>query len=247
MKQIRKRLTYANVMSSIAVFLVLGGATALAAGLAKNSVGTKQLKKNAVVSSKVKNGSLTGADMNVSTLGTVPSATSASHANSADNASHANSADSASHANSADSASHANSADNASHASSADNASNANALGGIETSHYVTSQSKLPSGDIESGVFGVAAPSGNWGVAPINFIPKLSAVPAHVEDAEGSVTANCPGAKQAAPDYLCIYEDWNYHMAFNGTRDLTTEGTTLYYMSDLAEGNVRGKWAYRAP
>lgn len=45
MKLIRKRLTYANVMSSIAVFLVLGGATALAAGLAKNSVGTKQLKK----------------------------------------------------------------------------------------------------------------------------------------------------------------------------------------------------------
>ena len=31
MKQIRKRLTYANVMSSIAVFLVLGGATAFAA------------------------------------------------------------------------------------------------------------------------------------------------------------------------------------------------------------------------
>ena len=31
MKPIRKRLTYANVMSSIAVFLVLGGATAFAA------------------------------------------------------------------------------------------------------------------------------------------------------------------------------------------------------------------------
>ena len=41
MKQIRKRLTYANVMSSLAVFLVLGGATAFAATqLAKNSVGT---------------------------------------------------------------------------------------------------------------------------------------------------------------------------------------------------------------
>ncbi len=49
MKQIRKRLTYANVMSSIAVFLVLGGATAFAAGkLGKNRVGTKQLKNNAV-------------------------------------------------------------------------------------------------------------------------------------------------------------------------------------------------------
>ena len=54
MKQIRKRLTYANVMSSIAVFLVIGGATAFAAGLAKNSVGTKQLKKNAVTTAKIK-------------------------------------------------------------------------------------------------------------------------------------------------------------------------------------------------
>jgi hypothetical protein len=39
LKQIRKRLTYANVMSSIAVFLILGGATAFAA-LGKNTVGT---------------------------------------------------------------------------------------------------------------------------------------------------------------------------------------------------------------
>lgn len=31
MKRFRKRLTYANVMSSIAVFLVLDGATAFAA------------------------------------------------------------------------------------------------------------------------------------------------------------------------------------------------------------------------
>ena len=45
MKQIRKRLTYANVMSSIAVFLVLGGATAIAA---QQKIGTKQLKANSV-------------------------------------------------------------------------------------------------------------------------------------------------------------------------------------------------------
>jgi len=54
-KQIRKRLTYANVMSSLAVFLVVGGATAFAAGeLGKNSVGTAQLKKNAVTTAKIK-------------------------------------------------------------------------------------------------------------------------------------------------------------------------------------------------
>lgn len=59
MKQIRKRLTYANVMSSIAVFLVLGGATAIAAGLAKNSVGSKQIKKNAVTAAKIKANAVT--------------------------------------------------------------------------------------------------------------------------------------------------------------------------------------------
>ncbi len=55
MKVVRKRLTYANVMSTLAVFLVLTGATAFAATqLAKNSVGAKQLKKNAVTSAKIK-------------------------------------------------------------------------------------------------------------------------------------------------------------------------------------------------
>jgi hypothetical protein len=54
MHRIRKRLTYANVMSSIAVFLVLGGAAFAASQLGKNSVGTKQLKKNAVNAAKLK-------------------------------------------------------------------------------------------------------------------------------------------------------------------------------------------------
>ncbi|HSS41806.1 MAG TPA: hypothetical protein VLK37_04555 [Solirubrobacterales bacterium] len=100
MKQITKRLTYANVMSSIAVFLVLGGATALAAGLAKNSVGSKQLKKNAVTSAKIKNnavttakiknGAITGAKVNVGTLATVPNASHAGTADSAGSAGNAN-------------------------------------------------------------------------------------------------------------------------------------------------------------
>ena len=62
MKQIRKRLTYANVMSSIAVFLVLGGGAAIAAKivLPKNSVGPKQLKKNAVQNTKLAANAVTG-------------------------------------------------------------------------------------------------------------------------------------------------------------------------------------------
>ncbi|HJZ35335.1 MAG TPA: hypothetical protein VJ204_03600 [Solirubrobacterales bacterium] len=55
MKKIRANLTYANVMSTIAVLLVLGGGTALAATvvLPKNSVGAKQLKKGAVTPAKL--------------------------------------------------------------------------------------------------------------------------------------------------------------------------------------------------
>lgn len=55
MQQIRKRLTYANVMSSIAVFLILGGATAFAA----KKVGSHQLKSNSVTTAKIKANAVT--------------------------------------------------------------------------------------------------------------------------------------------------------------------------------------------
>ncbi len=60
MRQIRKRLTYANVMSSVAIFLILGGATAIAASnLGKKSVGSPQLKANAVTTAKIKKNAVT--------------------------------------------------------------------------------------------------------------------------------------------------------------------------------------------
>jgi hypothetical protein len=52
MKRFRPRLTYANVIASLALFVALGG-SAVAAGLAKNSVGPNQLKKGAVSASKL--------------------------------------------------------------------------------------------------------------------------------------------------------------------------------------------------
>lgn len=62
MKQIRKRLTYANVVSSICLFLLLGGGAAFAASkLAKNTVGANQIKKNAVTAAKLKNNAVTAA------------------------------------------------------------------------------------------------------------------------------------------------------------------------------------------
>jgi trimeric autotransporter adhesin len=61
---LRSHLSYANIVSTIALFLVLGGATAFAAKqLGKNSVGTRQLKDKAVTSAKIRNGSVTGAKL----------------------------------------------------------------------------------------------------------------------------------------------------------------------------------------
>jgi hypothetical protein len=54
---IQRKLTFSNVIACLALFVALGGA-AVAAGLAKNSVGTKQLKPNAVTAAKIKNGAV---------------------------------------------------------------------------------------------------------------------------------------------------------------------------------------------
>ncbi|MET0730486.1 MAG: hypothetical protein ABWZ03_04775, partial [Solirubrobacterales bacterium] len=54
LQRLRGKLTYANVMATLAVFLVLGGGTAFAATqLPARSVGTMQLKSGAVTPAKL--------------------------------------------------------------------------------------------------------------------------------------------------------------------------------------------------
>jgi hypothetical protein len=78
-------------MVTILAFVVFAGGSALAAGqLGKNSVGSRQLKSKSVTTGKLANnavrgaqvadGSLTGKDIKLSQLGTVPNATAASSA-----------------------------------------------------------------------------------------------------------------------------------------------------------------------
>ncbi len=91
MRRLRERLTYANVVSSLALFLVIAGGTAYAANtisstdivnnevygvdvrddtLAGGGLGHVDLKAGAVRSSEVAADSLTGADINESSLAT---------------------------------------------------------------------------------------------------------------------------------------------------------------------------------
>jgi hypothetical protein len=114
MMKIRPRLTYANVVATLALFIAVGGASAFAATqLGKNSVGRKQLKPSSVTAAKIKPNAVTaskvaanaittaklndlavtGAKVDLATLGTVPSADHAASADRATNADHATSAD----------------------------------------------------------------------------------------------------------------------------------------------------------
>jgi hypothetical protein len=58
MKRFLPRLTYANVIASLALFIALGGA-AVAAGLPKNSVGPNQIKKGAVTGKAIRKQAVT--------------------------------------------------------------------------------------------------------------------------------------------------------------------------------------------
>lgn len=59
--KLRSRLTYANAMSSVALFVALGGG-AYAVSVPRNSVGQQELKPGAVTAAKVRNHSLTASD-----------------------------------------------------------------------------------------------------------------------------------------------------------------------------------------
>jgi hypothetical protein len=71
LSKIRGHLTYANVVSTLCLFVLLGGGAWAATKLAKNSVGAKQIKKNAVKAAEIKANSVKTAELadgSVSTL-----------------------------------------------------------------------------------------------------------------------------------------------------------------------------------
>src|SRR4051812_19663682 len=162
MKRFRlQRPSPAMAVALLSLVVAMGGTGYAAINLPKNSVGTKQIKRNAVVSSKVKKDTLTGADVNESRLGPVPTAGRADSAGNADQlggksaeafiaagakggeAAHADAGDNATnagHANAADTATnagHANAADTATNATNATNAGNADTVDNKNASDFI--------------------------------------------------------------------------------------------------------------
>ncbi len=62
MRRFASGLTYANVVSTLCLFIVLGGGAFAATQLPRNSVGASQVKRGAVGSSEVRNRSLLARD-----------------------------------------------------------------------------------------------------------------------------------------------------------------------------------------
>src|SRR4051794_34792635 len=99
MRRVRGHLTYANLMSTLAVFLVVGGGAAYAANtifssdIVDGEVKTADIGNNQVRSADVRDDTMTGADVNEGTLGQVPSAQSAATAQTATSASNSDAVD----------------------------------------------------------------------------------------------------------------------------------------------------------
>lgn len=104
--RLRRHLSYANVMATVAVFLALGGVSYAATqingkNIVKHSIGAGKLKKKTLGSKQVKKNSLRGSVIDESTLKIVPQARSANTATSASTATSATTAQTAQTATSA--------------------------------------------------------------------------------------------------------------------------------------------------
>ena len=259
MKSRRPRLTYANVVATIALFAALGGVSYAATTLPKNSVGTSQIQAEAIRTGKIADDAVTGAKLaqgvreRLAPFGVTPTTTSTpTTASTPESVKHAETADRATTASTAASATHADSAD------TADTAKDADALGGQPADHYMTADSVLQSGQTEAGDFIAAAGNGEAGTALVQFWPHLpeSLQEGHIKViAEGAPgTSECPGPGQAAPSYMCVYQSFNEGMSFESF--ISTMPGSIYagpisgvmtWRSNQFNGLLRGTWAYTAP
>jgi hypothetical protein len=243
MKSRRPRLTYANVVATIALFAALGGVSYAATTLPKNSVGTDQIQAEAVRTGKLAGDAVTASRLSqgvrerISAAGATPTTTSTP--------------ESVKHAETADTAATAGTA------ARADTAKDAEALGGQPADQYLTADSVLQPGQTEAGDYIAAADNGQAGTVLVQFWPHLpeSLQEGHTKVIpEGGATPECPEPGQAAASYMCVYQSFNEGMTFESF--ISTMPHSIYagplsgvmtWRSNQSNGLLRGTWAYTAP
>jgi len=250
MKRLRGRLNYSNVMVTVLALIVLGGGTAYAATevLPGNSVGTKQLKKEAVTPAKLSvaaKSALSGPQGQAGPQG--PQGQQGPRGAKGDQGEKGATGAKGDTGPKGDTGAKGDKGDTGDKGEKGERGEPGPAI------------QILPSGQTETGVWATAAESENFAMAQINFFPRLSAgVPVANEKYmpyEAAPTTECPGNEQAAPGYLCVYTAWSYKLTFKNfasplTRfgeDASPAGVLIYFESSLKQANAIGNWAYTAP
>lgn len=247
MKRLRGRLSYSNVMVTVLAVIVLGGGTAYAATevLPGNSVGTKQIKKEAVTPAKLSaaaKSALTGSQGQAGQQGQQgPQGPKGEKGAKGDTGERGEKGDSGDKGEKGDRGEKGEKGERG------------------EKGEPGQAIQILPSGQTETGVWATAAESENWAIAQINFVPRLPAgIPVANEKFmpyESAPTTECPGNEQAAPGFLCVYAAWQYKLTFTNfagplthlVEDASPAGVLIYFSSSLKQGNALGNWAYTAP
>jgi hypothetical protein len=252
MRRLRASLSYSNVISTVCLVLLLGGGTAYAASqLGKESVGSKELKKEAVTPaklSKAAKSSLAGGPGATGTTGAAGPAGATGPAGPQGPKGDPGTPG----ANGAP-------GEKGERGEKGQRGEKGEKGEKGERGKPGPAIQVLPSGQTEVGAWAVGAGKSNYGMAQINFFPRLpAAVPADHEkfiDYNAPTTTECPGSERAAPGYLCVYAAWNFSMSLDyfdnpvvsTESDSTTFGVLIYLSSAAEGGNALGNWAYTAP
>jgi hypothetical protein len=275
MKRFRPRLTYANVVASLALFIALGGA-AVAAGLPKNSVGKNQLKKGAVTSRALANKAVTAGKISPKAVtagklgpnAVLPGNLGAGIIDTTKISASAVTAEKIKN-NVITTPKLTNGAVTAQKIA-ASGVATANIANGAVTAEKLAASvignvETLKSGQTERGVFNLGATKAKGEEASafgaVSFQLLLAAAPTSVTVVpKGTVTATCPGlgngntTPEAAAGAVCLYLTTETNLEGVGQAAVTPEGNRLGVNLTAkgkkeGEGNfvAAGIWATRAP
>jgi hypothetical protein len=223
--RLRGKLTFANVVSFLALFVALSGFAVAATQLKKNSVGSKQIKKNAVTTSKIKNAAVTGQKLATGSVGSAQlQDNSITGANVQDGSLSA--------------------ADLAPGTIPTPTPRTARLQSGETISGFLAIEEHATSG---TQFFGTGA---GFQLLPQNPIPESNRIMV-----AGSSGPHCPGIGQAASGYLCAYQtnkedakEPRLYPESGSQTNSATYGIQLQVESET-EGTVlfNAVWAYTEP
>jgi len=247
---VRNRLTYSNLIATMALFIALGGVAVAATQLPRNSVGTKQLKRGAVTSAKLAKKSVINGKLGPNSVGpgnigngAITSAKLAAGAVIASTIK--NSVVTTNKLNN----------EAVTTAKLANEAVSTAKLGkGSVTTAKLSDEigpllSTLKSGQTLRGVFDVGGKESARGAVSFQF--PLLAAPAVTVLKKGEVSANCSGlgggqTPQATAGNLCVYTTEEVGAPTLKAENNTRLGFGLE-IKGAAEVSAYGQWAVTAP